>query len=129
MTDVRINAPPAVIRVPSDPGKFGAQTRELTDADRADMLQRALTDATLEVRELRQTTRLLASILEMLVLMNRRGERPRTVDEDGTLLIPRLPLELMQEIGGSVTVAAGEDGFRVKFRDRMFNPVVTTTSE
>jgi hypothetical protein len=59
----------------------------------------------------------------MLVLMNRRGEWPRTVDEDGTLLIPGLPLQLMREMGGSVTVARHPDGWLVKFRDRLLNPV------
>jgi hypothetical protein len=127
--DVLIHAPPAVVTVPRNPHHYGRQTAEVTDRERIATLELVLRDAALEVAELRNTARLFASMLEMLVLMNRRGEWPRTVDEDGTLLIPGLPLEQMREMGGSVTVAQHPDGFLVKFRDRLFNPVVTTTTD
>jgi hypothetical protein len=121
---VILRPPPAVLRVPRNVSEYGRQPAEMTDRELADMLRRALNDATAEIGELRNTLRLFASMLEMLVLMNRRGEWPRTVDRDGTLLIPELPLQLMREMGGSVTVAQHPDGFLVKFRDREYNPSV-----
>lgn len=124
--DVVIHAPPAVLHVPSNVRDYGRPTGELTDQEMISMLRRALNDATGEVDTLRRATRLFASMLEMLVLMNRRGEWPATVDDDGTLLIPMLPLQLMQEWGGSVRVEQTDDGYLIRFRDRIYNPVVST---
>ena len=121
--DSIVKPPPAVITAPRDIARYGRQTVEMSDAEQAEMLRQELRIATLEIAELRNTMRCFASMLEMLVLMNRRGEKPRTVDEDGTLLIPRLPLELMRERGGSISVANHPEGFLVRFRERLYNPI------
>jgi hypothetical protein len=120
--DVFVQAPPAVITVPRDLSRYGSPKHEMSDAEHADMLRAELQLATREIAELRNNIRCFASMLEMLVLMNRRGEWPLTVDQDGTLLIPKFPLELMREMGGSVSVANHPDGFLVRFRDRLWNP-------
>jgi hypothetical protein len=126
---VVVHAPPVRIHRPRNVADYGRQPAEMSDAEMVAMLRRALNDATSEVDLLRNHMRLFSSMLEMLVLMNRRGEWPRTVDEDGTLLIPRFPLELMREMGGSVTVAQHPEGFLVKFRDREHNPIIVGGEE
>lgn len=120
--DVLVKPPPAVVHLPKNPGDFGRQTVEVSDRERISTLERELKLASYEVAELRNLSRVFASMLESLVLMNRRGEQPRTMDGEGTLLIPRLPLELMRAMGGSVTVANHPGGYLVRFRDRIHNP-------
>jgi hypothetical protein len=120
--DVLITPPPAVVHLPRNPGDLGRQTAEVSDRERIHTLERELKLASYEVREQRNITRCFAAMLEMLVLMNRRGEQPRTIDQDGTLLIPRLPDHVMRARGGTVTVANHPEGFLVRFRDRLQDP-------
>ena len=122
MGDVLVHAPTAVITVPKDISRYGVQKEELTREAHEAFLRAELRTAVLELDELRNLNRCLASMLEALVIINRRGEQPRTMDDDGTLLVPRIPLELRRERGGALTVANHPEGWLVRFRERGYIP-------
>jgi hypothetical protein len=121
--DVIVTPPPAVITVPRNVSRYGEPKRDVpSDAEHIAFLRDELRVAGREIAELRNLVACHASMLEAMVILNRRGEQPRTMDTDGTLLIPRLPLELRRERGGSLTVANHADGWLVRFRERLEMP-------
>ena len=117
-----MQAPPAILRVPRNINEYGRQKTDMSDAETIAMLRRALNDATGEVQQLRNVARGFASVLEMLVIMNREGKLAKTVGDDDSLLIPELPEEKRRQLGGSVTVARTPGGYVLRWRERADTP-------